>query len=112
MAMSPQTVASSVVPRARQVAAKKRRFAGRGLCSKPVAAVSHPPTRIRDRNGSEHSPPEGQHQIRHQAQPSESEPKYLLLHDYILAAILSPLAVSTKAIPELHLPSRLCSPAS
>jgi hypothetical protein len=59
------------------------RVAARPL--EPITAISHPPTRVSDRNGGKHRPPKGQRQVRHQAQSGKGEPKNLLLHTRILA---------------------------
>src|SRR5580698_10582770 len=67
----------------------------------PVAAICHPPARISDGNGGEHRPPEGQRQVRHQAQSAESEPKNLSLHLSILTGIRVVGAASAEAIPQL-----------
>ena len=73
--------------------------------SEPVAAVSHPPTRIRHGNRREHCPPEGQRQIRHQPQSRERQPKNLLLHNFILAGMFVERLASAKPIPQLQIPN-------
>jgi hypothetical protein len=71
--------------------------------SKPIASICHPPTCIHNGNRREYGPPEGQRQVRHQAQSSECEPKNLLLHDFILAGTHVEVAAARDVIPQLQI---------
>ena len=67
--------------------------------SEPIAAISHPPTRVSNGNSGEHRPPKGQRQVGYQAQSTKGEPKNLPLHTLILAGIQPEEAASAEAIP-------------
>jgi hypothetical protein len=90
-----------ILPEIRLASNRQR---GRAAALEPVAAIGHPPARISDGNGGEYRPPEGQRQIRHQAQSAEGEPKNLSLHIPILTGIRALGAAPAKAIPQLPIP--------
>ena len=54
--------------------------------SEPVAAIGHPPGDIEDGDGRGDRPPQGQDEVRHQAQHGEDHPENLALHWIIVSA--------------------------
>lgn len=54
------------------------------LRSKPLAAISNPPTEYGNGDGRKQSPPERQHKIGEQAQGNKDDPENLALHPLIL----------------------------
>jgi hypothetical protein len=67
--------------------------------SKPITAVSQPPTRDADRHGGRKRQPERQSKVGDQAEHREDSPKYFALHALILNPAARMVLARTRQFP-------------